>query len=216
MRYLPLCFSLFLLGFSSPAKDSGDAHILTNPFARIPLEADNDAEFKSLQTNQDGAAAGIDCIRGKPDRWIDEGHPEVAKAAFHSLSATNSIEIVTLRTGDRIEILNYGCDSSSVGIRYLGGRDKASLKDLKHWFRIASNELKTIHHLVNRQKGTPFDLANDAKALETAKQNLVLGKEINIEGDGNDFQQARVSVLSVEKSPDKRSVVVISLNRGPL
>ncbi len=219
MNYFLLFLSLTAFA-SSHSKPKEQVTPPANPFAAIPATSDRETRLKLFQKIYGVPPTGTDCVRGKPERWVDASHPQVSGAIYHPIAPLAGVEIVTLKSGDEFEILNYGCETLSVGIRHTGSYDKASLKDVKHWFHEAAAQVATIQGMLDKEKGSPFELGLEAKALEAAPKNkkeaIVFGKEFPVDGDGSDFQQARVAVVSVEKIADKKTVMVIVLNRGPL
>ncbi len=194
---------------------SGEA----NPFSGIPPTSDHESQLRAFQ-KKFGAKSLPNCLRGKPDRWIDGRHPDVANVIFHPISSVSAVEMAQLRNGDEFEIVNFGCESLQVGIRYLFPLDSHALGDIRHWYVAAAQELATIRQVMDRQKGIPFDLGLDSLALEKTsqepKKSLALGEEIAVEGDGVDYQQARMMVLNVERISDQKVAVIVLLNRGPL
>jgi hypothetical protein len=139
------------------------------------------------------AKAGADCVRHVPVPVFPKKVATMRSTAFHPVSGNEANEEVVFATGERLKIRNWGCESFVMTFRYESKTLPAS-GDGRAWYERAAEVLERISRL---EPQTPFDLPLAARQLRKALRTpaaLRLEEDIEVEGDGVEFLQTRVSV----------------------
>jgi hypothetical protein len=157
-----------------------------------------------------------ECVRGEPEAMFPNRVATIRSTAFHPVSSHEATEEVVFAGGERLRIRNWGCEYFVLTFRY---ESKALIAsgDGRAWHQRAAEVLERLARLKPR---APFDLPLAARQLRKALRTpaaLPLEQEIDVEGDGVEFLQARVSVKGGGAlAGGGRGYVEFQLAKGPL
>jgi hypothetical protein len=158
------------------------------------------------------------CIRAVPEPLFDKRMTKVKSAKFQpKTNEEEAKEEVVFASGDRLSIINWGCEYFVNTFRYESKSMSVSPENIKDVFMKTA---KTLRKLEGYNPNIVFDLG---KAAETLDKAVKEGKDISfeawypVEGDGLYFFQTRVVVKGggpLEK--EEGSYVEFELLKGPL
>ena len=148
------------------------------------------------------------CNRGEPTSWLNPKHPKIKSVQFRQISDTQSVEAAVLTTGETITVVNWGCESYAVSIRYTFGEAAPNLNE-EFWFQKSAEALKLVQGLEKKENGNPFDLGLDAKALTAQLEKIntegvSFQNPVSVEGDGLGLQETSIEFMRVGQLPDKK------------
>jgi len=170
-----------------------------------------------FQSFSAGPAVESACVRGEPEPLFAKNNPQLKSHSFALRSSTEATEEVVLLSGDRIIILNGGCEYYVNSFRYESAQILARDTSATYWAAETAKALKKLQAL---RPAVVFDLTKGAEALEKlAKEpgKLSLDAEIPVEGDGTEFLQTRVILKSGGLLQGQAGgYVAFDLVKGPL
>lgn len=154
----------------------------------IPWQEKVDKPRDNKPTQTDESA----CVRGEPEPFFAGNNPQIKSHTFVLRSATEATEKVVLLSGDRIIILNGGCEYYVNSFRYESAKILPKDPSATYWGAEAAKALRKLQAL---RPSVVFDLTKGAEVLEKLVKKpgkLSLDAEIPVEGDGTEFLQTRV------------------------
>lgn len=158
------------------------------------------------------------CIRAVPEPLFDKKMTMVKTTKFQPKTKDEEAkEEVVFTSGDRLFIINWGCEYFVNTFRYESESMSVSPENIKDVFMKAA---KTLRKLEGYNPNVVFDLGKAAETLDkVAKEgkNISLKAWYPVEGDGLYFFQTRVVVKGggpLEKG--EGSYVEFELLKGPL
>jgi len=157
------------------------------------------------------------CVRGEPEPLFSGNSPRIKSHTFALRSRAEATEEVVTSSGDRIIILNGGCEYYVNSFRYesatISGRDSSAI----YWGIEAAKALRKLQAM---RPSVVFDLTKAAETLEklvSEPGKLSLDSEIPVEGDGIEFLQTRLTLRGgglLQGQPG--GYVEFDLVKGPL
>jgi hypothetical protein len=157
------------------------------------------------------------CVRSIPTPIVKKSvFPNTSfvlkKIDNNGLIVPEGVETVKLKHGDRLVIVNSGCESVAITFRFEIDRPTGKPKDAKYWYRRSVGLMKQILNGLN----SPLNLKKGIVALENynAKNpQPKLGNEIDY-GDQNIRSIVRLS--EVTTAANGRMIVEVLFYYGPL
>lgn len=175
------------------------------------------ATLYPLPTFPAEADAGFACVRGEPEPLFTGNNPGIKSHSFVRHAKTEATEEVVFLSGDRIIILNGGCEYYLNSFRYESVQIRAGDSSARHWGAEAAQALRKLQAL---RPSLVFDLAKAVGTLEKLMREpgkLSLDEEIPVEGDGTEFLQTRVVLKGGGLLPGQAGgYVAFDLVKGPL
>lgn len=141
-------------------------------------------------------------MRGEPVPVFPQASP--GAHSFTRKSATEAIETLRLSSGDMLRLEHGGCEYYVLTIDVPAPASGLASKA----YVATANRLDELQAM---QADANFDLSRASRTLRAmAARGAPLGEEAEIEGDGEDFLQARLSLVR------EKGKLRLSLFRGPL
>lgn len=160
---------------------------------------------------------GFACVRGEPEPLFSRDNPRIKSHSFSLQSTTEATENVVSLSGDRIIILNVGCEYYINAFRYESATIPARESSARYWGAEAAKALRKIQAL---RPSAVFDLTKAAETLEKLvkeQEAPSFDAEIPVEGDGTEFLQTRVILRGGGLIPGQAGgYVEFKLVKGPL
>lgn len=152
------------------------------------------------------------CVRG-------EALPIVLKSVFPNTSfvsfndSLSGQEIIKFDNGDRLIILNSGCEWYTLEFRFETSRFAEDPANVAFWYRKSEQLMRKILHGID----APINLKEGLKTLNSAINQAAAPLKYEEEYDfGGDEIRNIVYVDSAQKLSDHRYAVTISFSVGPL
>lgn len=156
------------------------------------------------------------CVRGEPEPLFAASHPQLKSHTFTLQSGTEATEEVVTLSGDRIVILNGGCEYYVNVFRYESGQISVDDASAAFW---GTEAVKALRKLQTLRPSSPFDLDKTVVTLEKLlkePEKLALDAEIPVEGDGSEFLQTRLILKGGGRLQEEGGYVAFELVKGPL
>jgi hypothetical protein len=171
--------------------------------------------IQSTQAKESNQA--FECVRSVPKSIVKKSvFPNTSfvlkKTNNNGLTVPEGIETVRLKNGDRLVIVNSGCESVAITFRFEIDRPTGKPKDAKYWYRRSVGLMKQIVNGIN----SPLNLKTGIVALENySAKNLQpkLGNEIDY---GDRDIRSTVRLGEVTTATNGRTIVEVLFYYGPL
>jgi hypothetical protein len=160
-------------------------------------------------------APAFECIRGEPEPALPAGKPGIVESTFTPRSSTEALEVVRFDDGAQVRIEHGGCEYYLATLEIRDPSLHADGSDVPAAYRAAAAWLRRLAVL---EPALGFDFVLAAKKLERmpgAKRDLAFDEDIRVDGDGTDFLQTQVAVVSASRD-DQVGTLRIRLFKGPL
>ena len=160
-------------------------------------------------------APAFECIRGEPEPALPAGQPGIVESTFTPRSSTEALEVVRFDDGAELRIEHGGCEYYLATLEVRDPALDVDGGDVPAAYRAAAAWLRRLAML---EPALSFDFALAAETLERmpgAKRDLAFDEDIRVDGDGTDFLQTQVAVVSAPRD-DKAGTLRIRLFKGPL
>jgi hypothetical protein len=160
-------------------------------------------------------APAFECIRGEPSPALPAGKPGIVESTFTPRSPTEALEVVRLDDGAQVRIEHGGCEYYLATLEIRDPALAVDGTDVPAAYRAAAAWLRRLAAL---EPEIGFDFALAAKKLErmpAAKRDLGYDEDIHVDGDGTDFLQTQVAVVSAARD-GRGGTLCIRLFKGPL
>lgn len=152
------------------------------------------------------------CIRGQAEPIVIPTKNNNANFQLLADSLT-AIETFTSKSGDLIQINNWGCEYYTLTFKIETKKYKANPKSLKYWYVMAYELMKEIVPELD----APIEINEGISALNQYISKNVFDLKLQEEIDfGGDDIRSFVTLHDIKKNENNNYVIEISFSIGPL